>query len=218
MAQLTRGHFLIHLPEGLAAETFIKATPPALWDQGIAFQMWSPHDDATAITIPRFKLLQDLVGFPIHLWREREVIKAVSRFGVYLGTNQPKIPAELSAWKMAIATDDLCRIPRNIRLSVGGIEYTVPVLPVVWDKGPIYTPSDLPTYPPRFSRPHSRTTQPGMEEDVLARVGGGFRQPVRTQSRGGRGQLSRKKTRHSWGRATPQNSPSGNPCRPHNKW
>lgn len=129
--------------------------------------MWSPHDDATAITIPRFKLLLDLVGFPIHLWREREVIKAVSRFGVYLGTNQPKIPAELSAWKVAIATDDLCRIPRNIRLSVGGIEYTVPVLSVVWDKGPIYTPSNLPTYPPRFSRPHSRTTQPDMEEDVL---------------------------------------------------
>lgn len=68
---------------------------------------------------------------------------------------------------MAIATDNLRRIPRNIGLSVGGIEYTVPVLPVVWDKGPIYTPSDLPAYPPRFSRPHSRTTQPDMEEDVL---------------------------------------------------
>lgn len=68
VAQLTGERFPIHLPKGLAVETFVKALPADLWEQGFSFQQWSLLDDAS-VKMPRFKVLLDLEGLPLHQWR-----------------------------------------------------------------------------------------------------------------------------------------------------
>lgn len=167
ISELTRGRFLIHLPEGLKVETFIAATDPNLWDNGMTFQQWSPHDDVTAIVIPRFKILLDLVGHPILLWREKQIINAVSKFGTYLGTVKPEIAADKKAWKVAAATDDLSRVPKNVVLTAGGMEFTVPLKVVAWEKGAVYTARDIPPHPPRHPRPAPVIPPQETEEEVL---------------------------------------------------
>lgn len=171
ISQLTGSRFLIHLPDGLKVETFINATSPSLWDDGMTFQQWSPHVDATAIVIPTFKILLDLVGFPVLLWRESQIIKAASRFGTYLGTVKPEIAADKSAYKVAVATDDLSRIPLHVVLTAGGIEYKVPVKAVVMEKGAIYTHEEMPQYPPRFCKPTApQPLEPESEPEVEMEV------------------------------------------------
>lgn len=167
ISELTRGRFLIHLPEGLKVETFIAATDPNLWDNGMTFQQWSPHDDVTAIVIPRFKILLDLVGHPILLWREKQIINAVSKFGTYLGTVKPEIAADKKAWKVAAATDDLSCVPKNVVLTAGGMEFTVPLKVVAWEKGAVYTARDIPPHPPRHPRPAPVIPPQETEEEVL---------------------------------------------------
>lgn len=77
VSAIDRSRFLIIFPEGLSQETFIRATPSVLWDHGITFQPWTPLTDTT-ITIPRFKVLLDFIGVPMHLWREREIVRSVN--------------------------------------------------------------------------------------------------------------------------------------------
>lgn len=163
VAQLTRERFLIHLPRGLAVETFVKALPANLWDQGFSFQQWSLLDDAE-VKMPRFKVLLDLVGLPIHQWRDINVSKAVAQLGVYLGSVQPEHASDLSAFRVAIGTDDLMRIPDGLDVVVGGLTYPVEVVPVRWEKGPIYNTSDFPILPQRFAKP---PTPPKESQDEL---------------------------------------------------
>ncbi|KAF3342094.1 hypothetical protein FCM35_KLT00732 [Carex littledalei] len=77
VAQLAREKHLIHLPRGLSVETFVKALPRWLWDQGFDIQQWSPLDGATVV-MPRFKVLLDLEDFPLYLWRDKQLVQAVS--------------------------------------------------------------------------------------------------------------------------------------------
>lgn len=96
VAKLARDRVLIHLPKGLMVDTFIRALPSALWEQGFSAQLWTQLDGATLI-MPRFKLMIDLVDFSVHLWKEYHVIRAVSSFGIFLGSVAPEHKSDLSA-------------------------------------------------------------------------------------------------------------------------
>lgn len=110
IAQLSLVRFLIYLPRGLAVDTFVSKTPNSLWDEGFTFQHWSQTEGA-AIVVPRFKVSADLEEVPMHLWDEPEIIKAVSKFGLYLGTVAPEHETDFMAWRVAFSTDDLQTCP-----------------------------------------------------------------------------------------------------------
>lgn len=92
----------------------------------------------------------DLIDFPVHLWREYHVTRAVSAFGIFLGSVAPEHRADLSAWRAVIATDDLRRVPKKITVVSGGLKYPVMVMPVAWETGPVYKPDDYPELPKRY--------------------------------------------------------------------
>lgn len=163
VAQLARKRILIHLPVGLKVDTFIKAIPAALWEQGLSIQPWTQLEGAK-VTIPRFKLLLDLIDFPVHVLRDKEIIKAVSSFGIFLGTVAPEHKSNLSFARVAIATDDLRRVPKALEVLAGGLEYPVEVRPVTWETGPIYTAADFPTQPDIYSAPNPPSPPQGTEE------------------------------------------------------
>lgn len=152
VAKLAGERFLIHLPRGLEVPTFIKAFPHDLWAQGLSFQPWSQTEGTNTI-IPRFKVLVDLVNLPALLWEENEVIKVAARMGVYLGSVAPEHMSDLSAWRFAVATDDLRRIPKNLGIVAGGIEHPVQIKVVKWKAGPLYSATDFPAQPRWFTAP-----------------------------------------------------------------
>lgn len=152
VAKLAPNRFLIHLPRGLAIEAFIKKTPTYLWDEGFVFQQWSQSDN-TKMCMPRFKVLLDLIGIPAHLMNEPEVIKVVSKFGLYLGSVAPEHESDLSYYRVALATDDLMRVPLNVGMVSGGHEHPVKVRTVTWKRGAIYEVADFPKAPQVFTRP-----------------------------------------------------------------
>lgn len=144
VATLNGSTCLIHLPPTLAPATFIEAIPARIWNLGLEFQPWSLYAEAEKI-IPEFKVLIDLASFPIHLWRERDVIRAVSNFGIYLGTVSPPHSVNYMAWSVAIATDKLERIPKFIETFIGGFKSRIRVLPLKWIQAPIYKDEDCTT-------------------------------------------------------------------------
>lgn len=158
VVKLKEGKYLLNLPEGLVPETFIRATPPTLWDQGVSFQQWTMLEEA-AVNIPMFKVRLELTNVPEIHWRETEIIRAVSNFGIYLGTMWPS-EQSCEVWTAVVAVDDLCRIPHAIVMVAGGLERDVMVDPVDWAIGPVYKRDDLPTLPPRFSKPATARPSP----------------------------------------------------------
>lgn len=163
IAQLSQDIFLIHLPLGLAVDTFVKATPPSLWDEGFVFEHWSQTHNAKVI-VSRFKVLLDLVGVPVHIWDEKKIARMVSKFGLFLGTVAPEHATNFMAVRVAVATDDLARIPLTMGMMVGGLEHPVRIRPVTWKKGAIYEAADFPTDPPRLHRPPSPPSPPSSED------------------------------------------------------
>lgn len=97
VAKVKKNKFLINLPGGLATETFVAATPPEIWDDGFIFQRWNPVEDAKP-WVPEFKVLLNLHGVPQCCYREREIARAVSNFGVYLGTVAQCDNHDISTW------------------------------------------------------------------------------------------------------------------------
>lgn len=81
------------------------------------------------------------------------MIKVASRWGVYLGSMLPEHKADLSAWRFAVATDDLRRIPKTLGMVAGGVEHPVIVQAVTWKTGPVYATADFPPLPRRFTAP-----------------------------------------------------------------
>lgn len=152
VAQLPNERFLIQLPRGLAVDTFVKATPGYLWDEGFIFQHWSQMEGAQVL-MPRFKVLIDLIGVPPHLWREDYIVSATAKLGLFLGTVAPEHASDYTAWRLAIATDDLRRIPPTMGMVVGGVEHPIEVKTIAWSRGPIYQASDFPVTPPVLPRP-----------------------------------------------------------------
>lgn len=101
------------------------------------FQQWTPLD-RDVITIPSYKVLMNLVGLPETLWREKEVSKAVSRTGVYLGSVAPEKDKNLSVWTAVVTTDDLGHTLHIIVLVVGGLEYLIGINIIKWVHSLIY--------------------------------------------------------------------------------
>lgn len=144
--------YLIRLPSSVSVEAFIKATPYEAWDKGLSFQQWTPMEDVATV-IPRFKILLDLVGVPVLLWRDTHIAKAVSQFGVYLGKLEQEEANSLESCMVAVGTDDLAKIPQTIAMYVGGMKFPVLVRPITWKRSVIYKAEDFPTLPAKFSRP-----------------------------------------------------------------
>lgn len=113
IGRLGQDRFLIVLPHGMAPETFITATSPELWDAGFSFQPWSETDGANLI-LPDYKVLIDLFNIPPHLFREQEIHKAVSTFGIYLGSIPAKDILDLSVWTAVVAVDRLEKVPQEL--------------------------------------------------------------------------------------------------------
>lgn len=155
VASLANKRTLIHLPKGLKVDTFIRALPSTLWDQGMSIQPWS-QTDGTEVVMPRFRLLLDLVDLPLHIWREKHVIQAVSGIGVYLGSVPPEKDDDRSYWRVVVATNDLGRVPESLTLVVGGIKHKIRLYPVTWQAGQLYTQSDFPPPAMRYSKPLRR--------------------------------------------------------------
>lgn len=166
VASLANGRTLIHLPRGLRVETFIKALPAFLWEEGLSIQPWSQVEGAD-VEMPRFKLLLDLIDFPIHVWREQQISKVVSGIGVYLGSVPPLHSTDYSYRRVAVATSDLRKVPRRLAMVIGGLKHYVPVRPIAWETGPIYAPSDFPTPPQRFSRPAPASKKNPVRDDDM---------------------------------------------------
>lgn len=84
-AFLTRCRVLIHLPPRVSPEEVISTIPREAWDIGLAFQIWTPLENAS-VNIPNYRLIVNILDIPLYLYREREVIRATSSIGLYLGT------------------------------------------------------------------------------------------------------------------------------------
>lgn len=128
VAELAGGRLLLHLPKGLRVDSFIKALLASFWSQGFSAQPWSQLD-GTEVVMPRFKLLVDLEDFPIYLWRERILHESLAGIGLYLGSVPPAKRSNRTLLRVAIATNDLRKVPRKIGL-VGGIKHIVKLRPV----------------------------------------------------------------------------------------
>lgn len=152
VSQLYGSRFLIMLPEGLAPDTFINATPQEAWDEGLSFQPWTPLDNA-AISIPAYKILINLVDIPPPLFKEKYVAQAVSCFGVFLGSVASEKPSSIASWTVAVGVDDLSLVPPELVMHVGGMVHTVQVHPIACQRAPIYTVQDIPKHPKTYYRP-----------------------------------------------------------------
>lgn len=166
VSELSGSRFLILLPEGLDPDTFINATPQDAWDDGLSFQPWSPLEDA-GISIPAYKVLLRLVGLPPHLCREKHIIRAVSRFGVFLGSIQPENPSSLASSLVAIGVDDLSLIPPELVMHIGGLTHDVLVHTLAYNRSPIYTAEDLPKHPKVYKRPQPPPSSTTSSDDEV---------------------------------------------------
>lgn len=134
---LAQDRFLIMLHVGVAPETFINATSPSLWDAGFSFQPWSPLDGGR-LAIPEYKVLLTLHNVPPHMRRDKDIAGAVSTFGVFLGTIPQEGNLNLSIWTTALAVNRLERIPKEIEMYAGGVEYVITTQVINWLRSPLY--------------------------------------------------------------------------------
>lgn len=157
ISKLSNTSFIINLSEGLAAKTFVDAIPTAVWDMGFSFRLWSQRGNASP-KVPAYRVLVQLHDLPPHLYREQGAIRAVSTFGLYMGTVAQANQEDLSYWTVAVGVRELEDVPLEVELVVGGMEHVVQVVPVRWVKGNIY--DKLPKASERFERPPSPTSSP----------------------------------------------------------
>lgn len=121
-------------------------------------------DDAS-ISIPNFKVIINILDLPPHLYREKAVQRATSGMGLYLGNIAQADPTDLTTWTAVIATDNLKRISSVITMSMGGMTWYMPVRVIKVETGPLYSPQDLPTQPPRFKKPIPTRQQDTSSDD-----------------------------------------------------
>lgn len=166
---LSRERFLIILPLGLAPETFIRATSYSLWEGGFIFQSWSQLDRGM-LALPEYKVLLDLVDVPPPLYREKEIANAVATFGTFLGSIPQSNLANLTRWTVAVAVDQLERVPEAVAMHAGGVKHMVTVETKNWLRSPLYTAADLPRHKPKFSKAdlNSKKIQEEVEPFVVS--------------------------------------------------
>lgn len=95
IAKLSGGQTLVHLPLGLLVHTLISSLPAEFWEKGHDAQPWSQLHEAELL-MPRFNMIIDLVDFPLHLWKEGAIKKAVAGIGLYLGSIPPENKSDYS--------------------------------------------------------------------------------------------------------------------------
>lgn len=150
---LSRESFLILLPQGLAVDRFIRATCPVLWERGFTFQPWSPEDQGRVV-VPEYKVLLDVVGLPPHLYRTKEVARAIGTFGTYLGTIPQSNLANIASWTTAVAVDKLERVPLELEVNVRGFAYVAQLYTRKWLRSGLYGAAELATKHQRYTKAH----------------------------------------------------------------
>lgn len=143
---LTGSRYLIVLPPEVTPGNFIQALPDKVWDLGFFFSQWSPATDSR-VSIPKFKALLDLVGVPMHLSKEEDIAKAISAFGVFLGTLEQSTEGDLAYWTVAVVVTALENIPKEIEFNFGGRETPVEVRSKTWLPSSLYRQEDIPRPP-----------------------------------------------------------------------
>lgn len=147
---LNGSRYLIHLPHDIQPSRFISAIPDKVWELGFSFSQWSQAK--TTICIPKYKALLDLVGVPVHLSNENDISKAVSSFGVYLGTLEQCTVGDLAYWTVAVAVTEIENIPYEIDFVYGGQAKPVEIRSKGWLPSPLYKLEELPRTSPAVSR------------------------------------------------------------------
>ncbi|KAF3341997.1 hypothetical protein FCM35_KLT00635 [Carex littledalei] len=99
VATIAEKRFVIFLPDSLVAKTFILAMPRECWDDGFSFQKWDQME-GTKVAVPNYKVRVELHGIPPYLYREKEVVKAVSQFGLYLRSVAQPDEADAAVWSL----------------------------------------------------------------------------------------------------------------------
>lgn len=165
ISMMSKARYVIFLPEGLAPETFIEATPQHLWDMGLSFQKWNQLEDGE-LHNPAYKVLMDIVGFPPPLYRESAIIRAVSRFGLYLGSVAQQHQEDISRWSTVVAVKELEEVPDMVSLVIGGIEHEAEVKVQMWSRGPVFKGDDMPKPPDRFHGPKPKETEETMVTEI----------------------------------------------------
>lgn len=159
ISMLSKGQYVILLPEGLAPDTFIEAIPEALWDMGLSFQRWSPLLDAKLLN-PAYKIILDIYDIPPHLYREKQVVRAFSSFGLYLGSIAREKQEDLSAWTAVVAVEELEHVPYQVSFVTGGLEQEATVKPIMWSRGMVFKKEHMPVLPPIFAKPPPKQVSP----------------------------------------------------------
>lgn len=152
ISRLSGKRYLVSLPPNIAPETLIANIPPGLWQKGFRFSHYNPYEDAT-INIPGYRVLFDLIDLPPYLYREKEVIRIASGFGIYLGSVAQESQANIAVWTAVVVTDDLAWIPEELTMKAGGLDTPVKVVVKKIMHNPIYTKDDLPREPPQVIPP-----------------------------------------------------------------
>lgn len=117
-----------------------------------------------AINIPMFKVRMELTGVLQLLWRDSLVARAISNFGIYLGS-MPAADPSLHIWTAVVAVDNLCRIPYEITMVASSLEHDIQIEPIDWAIGPVYKREDLSSLPQKFGKPTVNLSSPAVTED-----------------------------------------------------
>lgn len=104
--------------------------------------------------MPEYKILVDVEGLPPHLYRTKQVARAIGTFGTYLGSIHQSNPANLSRWSVAVAVDKLERVPHELEVHAGGFEYVAIIQPRKWIRANLYKATDLLPKHPKFTKNH----------------------------------------------------------------
>lgn len=104
--------------------------------------------------LPEFKVLLDIQGLPPHLYRTKQVARAIGTFGTFLGSLPQSNTANLSCWTAAVAVDKLERIPSELEVHVKGFGYVAAVHTRKWLRASLYSAADLTKQHPRYTKQH----------------------------------------------------------------
>lgn len=152
---MTRSRYVILLPICINPTRFIRSIPSRVWDEGFPFSLWCPLENVKVV-VPRYKVMLDLVDIPLDLYREKNIIRATSAIGTYLGTVNQIMEGDIACWTVVVSTSSLSLIPHQIAYRIGGLEKLVNVIPKACIQGEVYKPCDLPQPKKKFLPPMTR--------------------------------------------------------------
>lgn len=96
-----------------------------------------------------------LEGLPPYLHRESIIARAISTFGVFLGS-VPQLESamqNLSHYMVAVAVNHLEKVPIELEVYAAGCASVLTIHTKNWIRSPLYSADDLPKVQPKFSKP-----------------------------------------------------------------